>query len=136
MQIHLYLKKLILFLLLCVLVASGVHTVPASPSVVTAQSGDNSVFMRASSFCQPDDCLAEQISSRRNTPTLTNQIRSTRTGISYRFLLLFLLCTLTLLSVFANLIENLITLHDTRYLYEENFIISFIQAIDGRKRIS
>ena len=67
MQIHLYLKKLILFLLLCVLVASGVHTVPASPSVVTAQSGDNSVFMRASSFCQPDDCLAEQISTFEST---------------------------------------------------------------------
>lgn len=136
MQMTLQIKNFILYLLLCVLITAGLYTAPISTAVMAAQSQDSSAVLCAPGLSQSDDFLPEQVSSRRSAPTLTSIVRSTRTASSYRFMLLFLSCILTIMSVFANLIEKLIIFHDSRHLYEDNFIISFIQAIDGRKRIS
>lgn len=136
MQIRLHIQNFILYLLLCVLITAGLYAVPASLPAVTAQEQSSSAVFCASGLSMPDECLPERISGR-SASTLTAAIaRSSRSASSYRFMLLFLACILTLMSFFTRLAEHLITFHDSRYLYSEDFIISFIQNTDGRKRNS
>ena len=129
-------RNFIMCLLLCALIAAGFHSIPAPAVLTNAQSQRTVLFLDAHTLSQPDGLLVEQTSLRRSVPSFTSAVRNIRIGSSYRSGFLFLFQILTFLSVFSNLIESRIVFHDSRYVYQENFTISFIQDMDGRKRNS
>lgn len=136
MQVMFRFRNFILSLLLCTLIAAGFHAHPVPVATIASQTQGTALFLDSHTLSQPDDLWTTQLSSRRSSTTFSNGIRTTRIGFSYRFNILFSLCILTLLSVFSKLIENLFIFQDIRYVYQENFMISFIQDTDGRKRLS
>lgn len=136
MQATLRFQNFILYLLLCVLITVGLYTIPSSAPIADTQSPNGTVVFRSSGLSMPDECLPERLSRRSSSSIIVQTARSSRSTVSYRFMLLFWSCILTLMSFFTNLAEHLLTFHDSRYVYHDDFIISFIQSTDGRKRIS
>lgn len=136
MQLMYRFKNFILALILCTLVAAGFHANPVPAATITAQTQGTAMLLDSNTISQPSDLWAEQLSSRRSSSAFSCAIRAIRTGFCCRMGFLFSFCILTLLSVLSNLIEHLFIFHDIRYLYQENFMILFIQDTDGRKRLS
>lgn len=136
MQIILRFKNFILYLLFFTLITAGLYTVPSSASVMDVQEQTSSVVLRASGLSMPDECLPERLVRRSTSSIISSVARSSRSTASHRFMLLFFTCILTLMSFLANLAIHLIAFHDSRYVYEKDFIVSFIHDTDGRKQIS
>lgn len=136
MQLMYRFKNFIVFLLLCTLIATGFHANPVPAATITAQTQGNALLLDGHTLSQPNNVWTEQLSQRRSETVFSGIVRTVRTGFCCRFSSLAALCILTLLSVLSSLIENLFIFHDTRYLYQENFMILFIQDTDGRKRLS
>lgn len=136
MQLMYRFRNFIVTLLLCTLVAGGFHANPVPAATITSQAQGSALLLDAHTISQPSNVCTEQLSQRRSETVFAGIVRAIRTGFGCRYSLLSSLCKLTLLSVLSALIETLFIFHDIRYLYQENFMILFIQDTDGRKRLS
>lgn len=137
MRIKSNLQNFILYLLLLVLIAAG------SSHLSAPIPGSGPVSHETSSLCSgaslrpaPVDFWAKHSSQTRQEISETGSVRNMRTGVSCRSAILFLFYVLTLLSVFSSCVQKILSLYDSRSVYKEAFIISFIQNTDGRKRLS
>lgn len=136
MQKILQWKNFILYFLLCVLITAGLSAAPSYGAAAAARMQDGSAVFCTPGLSQPDECLPERISSKSSGSVITGILRNSRIVSSYRLMLLFSACVLTLMLFLANMMQQLILIQDSRHLYQDDFIITFIQNTDGRKRIS
>lgn len=136
MRMHTGLRNFILYLFLCMILAAGIHDKAAfMQKMQPLTTHQTSASFNAPSFSQPVDFWTSQTAARRNTPSITSHMRTSRAVSVWRMSALFLFHILTFLSVFSRSNEKIVSFRDSRYVYQEPFIISFIQNADGRKRL-
>lgn len=129
-------RNFILYFSLCMMLAAGLCDKAVSMQNIQPQTTQQtSASLHAPSFSQPVDFWTSQATARRNPSSITNHLRASRAVSAWRMNPFFLFYILTFLSVFSRSNEKIITFRDSRYVYREPFIISFIQNADGRKRL-
>lgn len=136
MQLMYRFRNFIVTLLLCTLIAGGFHANPVPAATIISQTQGGALLLDAHTISQPNHECTEQLSQRRAETVFAGIVRAIRTAFCSRYSVLSALCILTLLSVLSAILETLFLFHDIRYLYQENFMILFIQDTDGRKRLS
>jgi len=125
--------------ILCLLVAalavtgSGEKSVPLQRSEAVC-SDYAEATLETPSVSQPVDMWTEHVSESRPS-AVVNLVRAVRTGFSGRSGFLFLLYSMTFLSIFSKCLSRVLVLHDGRYVYRRYFTISYMQDMDGRKRL-
>ena len=124
---------LCLLILTVIIAGKGEKSVPFQEKPVSCPYSSEAVW-ESLSLVQPIDMWSEQVSQSRPA-AVTNIVRAIRTGFSCRFGILFLFYSLTILSVYLNCFERFLALHDSRRIYRKYFNISYMQDIDGRKRM-
>ncbi len=136
MRLRTGLQNFILWLLLLVLTVAAASAVPVSGHGDRTQRREESALCSAASRpSDPVDFWAKQTFSNRSELTLGAGMRRVRT-VSYRgTLLLSLFHILTLLSVYSLCSRQRLILHGARFIYKKSFTISFMQDMDGRKRL-
>ena len=136
MRMHNKFRNFILYVSLCVMLAAGFCDKALSTQNIQPQTTrQTSASLCAPSFSQPVDFWTSQAAARRSPSSITNYLRASRAVSTWRMSPFFLFYILTFLSVFSCSNEKIITFRDSRYIYREPFIISFIQNADGRKRL-
>ncbi|MCI8947845.1 MAG: hypothetical protein HFI91_12455 [Lachnospiraceae bacterium] len=136
MRIKSGLQNFILCLLIPVLLfAAGNTHLPASAPENASLLRETASLQSCSSFLPGTiDFWTRQTSGNRQNYSGINPVQNTRTGVPGRCAVLFLFHILTLLSFISVCSKQILTLYDSRYVYRESFLISFMQDMDGRKR--
>lgn len=136
MRIKSDLQNFILCLLIPVLLfAAGNSQLPAPAAENASLLRETASLQSCASFLPGHvDFWTRQISGSRQNYSEINPMRNTRTVAPGRCAILFLFHILTLLSFISICSKQLLALYDSRYVFRESFLISFMQDMDGRKR--
>lgn len=121
MRIRGKIKKGILYLMLLVLVAAG--------SKVRLDAGQQVFSLDRAS-------LSDQMIENQTELLGEDMMYSGRTGFSCRCELFFVLFILAILSVLFHPNGNVLLLQGNRHIVRRRYVITFMQKMDGRKKIA
>lgn len=135
MKIEAKMKNFILYFLIVALIAAGgkARLDVVQQVSVSLRDGFEETLTSASALDRVE-YLAGQIKEENSGNLTLVALRNGRTEIFGYDGLFFILCTLAILAVLFQLHRKVPILHDSKYLYEERYIIGFMQDMDGRKK--
>lgn len=135
MKIRMRIRNFILYLLVFgfVVTGSGMGLESGQQVLSLKSSGDSSI--KAQSLTAGDDLRDFEIREDTSTIFQIKGLRGSRLQDSGGKGLFFL-CVLAALSGVSRFAKETLLLHSKRYVFREEYIIAFIQDMDGRKRIS
>lgn len=130
------LRNFIIYFLLAVLMISGSGDgLDVTQQVLSACHHEDNKKITSQSLIPTDDFSEFEIVESSSSMFSTTNLRYSRSGFSYRCNLFFL-CTLAFLSGIFLFDRKSFIHHDTRHVYKNHYHITFMQDMDGRKRIS
>lgn len=135
MKTKMRISNFIIYLLVFGFVVTGAGMgLDAGKQAFSRQSSGNSAIT-AQSLTAGDDLRDFEIREDTSILFQFKGLRGNRLQDGRGYGLLFL-CVLTALSGLSRFTREALLLHSKRYVFREEYIIAFIQDMDGRKRIS
>lgn len=136
MRKRMTIKNFIIYFLLAVLIVTGSGSgLDITQQVLSSCHHTEHKTLTAQSLIPSDEFSEFEIVEKSASVSSITNLRYRRSGFSYRCNLFFL-CTLAFLSGIFLFDRESLTLHGTRYVHENHYNITFMQDMDGRKRIS
>lgn len=136
MSRRLTIRNIIVYFLLAALIISGSSIgLDVTHQVLSSCHHKEEQTYRPQSLVSTDDFSEFEIVEKSTSISSITNKGYRRTGFSYKCNLFFL-CMLAFLSEMFLFNRELFTLHNSRYIQRKQYHITFMQDMDGRKRIS
>ena len=136
MSRRLAIRKIVIYFLLAAFIVNGSGVgLDVTHQVLSSCHHKEDKTFQAQSLVSTDDFSEFEIVEKSASISSITNSRYRRTGFSYKCNLFFL-CTLAFLSGVFLFNRELFTLHNSRYVQKKLYHITFMQDMDGRKRIS
>lgn len=136
MKRQMWMKNLIIYILLVALVVAGSSMgLDGKQQVLSLHNRKSAVTLTAQSLIANDNLHTFEIRESSSNIFNLRSLRKNYSDFSNRYGLFFL-CVLAVLSGVSQLSSEAYVLHSKRYVRDRQYNITFMQDIDGRKRIS
>lgn len=129
-------NNFIIYLLLVVfLIAGAGFGLGENCQVFSSYQDMNQSRITVPTFTANDEIHTFQVRERSAVALRYISFNNSRSDVSLKGSLAFL-CVLTILSVYFRLMQKIFVYYSRLYVHERFYVIAFMQAIDGRKRIA